>query len=238
MGVVGKKMAPSPEWTKSQVDRLGDRLRKGDISEDDIRLLDDYRHSFTDAYEDVVWLIVHELKLEPTGRRAKTNASIIDKLRRESIRLSQMQDIAGCRIVVNDISAQDKVTARLTELFERTTVVDRRQHPSHGYRAVHVIVTNRDKLVEIQVRTVLQDRWAAFSERLSDEVDPSIKYGGGDEELISYLHEMSEVSINIEMALNRNDLPSMVVEWQKWPDLSRRLGDAIRRVRSRDDFSN
>ncbi len=231
-------MAPSPEWTKSQVDRLGDRLRKGDISEDDIRLLDDYRHSFTDAYEDVVWLIVHELKLEPTGRRAKTNASIIDKLRRESIRLSQMQDIAGCRIVVNDISAQDKVTARLTELFERTTVVDRRQHPSHGYRAVHVIVTNRDKLVEIQVRTVLQDRWAAFSERLSDEVDPSIKYGGGDEELISYLHEMSEVSINIEMALNRNDLPSMVVEWQKWPDLSRRLGDAIRRVRSRDDFSN
>ena len=139
---------------------------------------------------------------------------------------------------MNDITAQDKVTARLTELFEGTTVVDRRQHPSHGYRAVHVIVTNRDKLVEIQVRTVLQDRWAAFSERLSDEVDPSIKYGGGDEELISYLHEMSEVSINIEMALNRNDLPSMVVEWQKWPDLSRRLGDAIRRVRNRDDFSN
>lgn len=231
-------MLPSSDLTKSQVDRLGDRLSTGDISDDDLRLLDDYRRSFTNAYEDVVWLIVHELKLEPTGRRAKTNASIIDKLRRESIRLSQMQDIAGCRIVVNDISAQDKVTARLTELFERTTVVDRRQHPSHGYRAVHVIVTNRDKLVEIQVRTVLQDRWAAFSERLSDEVDPSIKYGGGDEELISYLHEMSEVSINIEMALNRNDLPSMVVEWQKWPDLSRRLGDAIRRVRSRDDFSN
>ena len=87
-------MLPSSDLTKSQVDRLGDRLSTGDISDDDLRLLDDYRRSFTDAYEDIVWLIVHELKLEPTGRRAKTNASIIDKLRRESIRLSQMQDIA------------------------------------------------------------------------------------------------------------------------------------------------
>lgn len=149
-----------------------------------------------------------------------------------------MQDIAGCRIVVDDIAAQDKVTARLIELFEQTTVVDRRQNPSHGYRAVHVIVNYRGKLIEIQVRTVLQDRWAAFSERLSDQVNASIKYGGGDEQLISYLNRMSEVSINIEMALNRKDIAAMMVEWQEWPELSRKLGDAIRRVRSRDDFPN
>lgn len=231
-------MHPPSDLSKNQIDRLGDRLRKGDIGEDDLRLLDGYRLSFTDAYEDVVWQIVHELGLEPTGRSGKSTTSIIDKLRRESIRLSQMQDIAGCRIIVNDIAAQDKLIAQLKGLFERAFIVDRREHPSHGYRAVHVIVDNRGKLIEVQVRTSLQHRWAEFSERLSDEVDRAIKYGGGDPELVSYLTTMSEVSMNIEMALNRTDLTTVVTEWQRWPELSRRLGERILWLRSRDDFSN
>lgn len=70
-------MLPSSDLTKSQTDRLGDRLRKGDVPEDDLRLLDSYRRSFTDGYDDVVWQIINKLKLEPTGRKAKTKASII-----------------------------------------------------------------------------------------------------------------------------------------------------------------
>jgi ppGpp synthetase/RelA/SpoT-type nucleotidyltranferase len=34
--------------------------------------------------------------------------------------------------------------------------------------------------IEIQVRTELQHLWAQLSERLSDMLDHSIKYGGGD----------------------------------------------------------
>jgi len=83
-------MLPSRTLSKNQIDRLGDRLRKGDISEDDLRLLDSYRRSFTDAYEEVVGKIIYELGLEPTGRPAKSTTSIYEKLRRESIRLSQM----------------------------------------------------------------------------------------------------------------------------------------------------
>jgi hypothetical protein len=45
------------EMTKTQIDRLGDRLRKGNISEADLRLLDLYRRSFTEAYEIVVGTI-------------------------------------------------------------------------------------------------------------------------------------------------------------------------------------
>jgi len=41
------------EISKTQLDRLGDRLRKGDISEADLRLLDQFRRSFSDAYETV-----------------------------------------------------------------------------------------------------------------------------------------------------------------------------------------
>src|SRR5260370_11586469 len=132
-------MVPALNPNKNQIDRLGDRLRKGSIYDDDLRLLDSYRRSFTEAYELVIGQIRKQLNLEPTGRPAKSTTSIIDKLQRESIRLSQMQDIAGCRIVVADLLTQDEVVERLTDLFDRATIVDRREDPSHGYRAVHVI---------------------------------------------------------------------------------------------------
>src|SRR5437660_2932447 len=110
-------MLPPSDWTKSQVDRLGDRLRKGDISETDLRQLNNYRRSFIEPYQAVVRKIQDELKLEPTGRTPKTPTSILDKLRREHVRLSQMQDIAGCRLIVQDLATQDEVVERLKGLF-------------------------------------------------------------------------------------------------------------------------
>jgi len=92
------------EISKTQIDRLGERLKKGNITEEALRLLDEYRRSFTKAYETVVGIIRNEVTLEPTGRPAKSTSSISDKLRREHIRLTQIQDIAGCRLVVTDIS--------------------------------------------------------------------------------------------------------------------------------------
>src|SRR5437763_11759165 len=154
--------------TKGQVDRLGDRLRKGDIGDDDLRLLDNYRRSFSEAYEIVVGQIRDQLELEPTGRQEKTTPSIKAKLRRQSIRLSQMQDIAGCRIVVTDLLTQDEAVGRLNTSFDNVEIDDRREKPSHGYRAVHVIVEISGKLIEIQVRTALQHLWAEVSEKLAD----------------------------------------------------------------------
>ncbi len=168
------------EMSKAQIDRLGDRLRKGNISDDDLRLLDAYRRSFSEAYEIVIETIRKDLTLEPTGRPAKSTTSISDKLRRESIRLTQIQDIAGCRLIASDIANQDSVVQSLNSLFEDATIVDRRKKPSHGYRAVHVIVNSRGKMIEIQVRTALQHLWAELSEKFSDIGDSAIKYGGGD----------------------------------------------------------
>lgn len=181
------------EVSKTQIDRLGDRLKKGNITEADLRLLDQYRLSFSEAYEFVVGAIRTKLALELTGRPAKSTTSISEKLLRESIRLTQVQDIAGCRLVVLGITDQELVVDSLSELFDNVTIVDRREQPSHGYRAVHVIVKNVDKQVEIQVRTLLQHVWAELSEKLSDVVDPAIKYGGGDQSFLSILSKSSDV---------------------------------------------
>jgi hypothetical protein len=105
--------------------------------------------------------------------------SIVDKLRRESIRLSQMQDIAGCRVIVLNIVEQEKFITSLKADFPGASIVDRRDNPSYGYRAVHIIVEISGRPIEIQVRTSLQHLWAEVSEKSSDVLDPAIKHGGG-----------------------------------------------------------
>jgi putative GTP pyrophosphokinase len=179
--------------SKTKIDRLGDRLRLGNITDADLRLLDDYRRSFSRGYDIIAGTIRHQLGLEPTGRPAKSTTSIAEKLHRESIRLTQIQDIAGCRLIVEAIAEQERVISALTELFKGSTVIDRREKPSHGYRAVHVIVNIDKKPVEIQVRTALQQLWAEMSEKLSDLFDPAIKYGGGKDHIKTFLSETSGI---------------------------------------------
>ncbi len=110
------------EISKTKIDKLGDRLRQDKITDSDLRLLDEYRRSFTEAYEAVVGAIRKEMGLEPTGRPTKSTPSIVYKLQRESIRLSQIQDIAGCRVVVENIEEQNRVVEALGKLFEGANV--------------------------------------------------------------------------------------------------------------------
>src|SRR3954467_8395607 len=117
--------------TKAQIDRLGERLRTGMVAETDLRLLDQYRRSFAHTYDAVVEIVRDRLGQQPTGRPAKSTTSIVDKLKRESIRLSQMQDIAGCRLVIADVIAQQRVVDDLSHTFDKVAVVDRRERPSH-----------------------------------------------------------------------------------------------------------
>jgi hypothetical protein len=207
------------EISKTQVDRLGDRIKRGNITEEDLRFLDRYRRSFTPAYEVVVGDIRNKLKLEPTGRPAKSTISIIDKLKRESIRLTQIQDIAGCRLIVADIAEQESVTQSLMGLFPQAVVIDRREKPSYGYRAVHVVVSHDGKLIEIQARTSLQQLWAELSEKYSDVIEPSIKYGGGNVKVQELLQkasalvskeEANEIGLRDALAASPSELPSDV----------------------------
>ena len=167
-------------------------MRRGSLVEADLRLLDEYRRSFGAAYETVVRTIREQLQLEPTGRPAKSTASLIEKLHRESIRLVQVQDIAGCRVVVANVVEQERVVASLRSPFPAASIIDRRTKPSYDYRAVHVIVRISGKMVEIQVRSALQHLWAEFSEKLSDVVDATIKYGGGADVVRKALTALSE----------------------------------------------
>lgn len=123
---------------------------------------------------------------------------MIEKLQRETIRLSQIQDIAGCRLTVRNVVEQDGVVAVLKKLFPDHVVIDRRRSPSHGYRAVHVIAKIEGKPIEIQIRSTLQHLWAEVSEKLADLVDPGLKYGRGRNKIQTVLLGASQAVADFE----------------------------------------
>jgi ppGpp synthetase/RelA/SpoT-type nucleotidyltranferase len=206
--------------SKAQLDKLGERLRAGSRDETDLRLLVEYQHSFLPAYE-AVWNALGHLRLEkPNARRLKTVYSIEEKLKRQSSRLTQIQDIAGVRLTCRDAPDQDLLLKVLSaSLFPGSQVDDHRERPSYGYRAVHLIVTSHgDRMVEIQIRTRDQDRWAQVSERLAVQFGAEVKYGGGPQWVREALSRYSETVKACEP-----------LEWQHW-DMSHKVQDMKERT--------
>lgn len=222
--------------TKSQIDRLGERLRKAAApSNDDLRALQALIRSHAPAVMYVVERI-HETLPYVATPRLKTVDTLIEKLRRDHGRLSTVQDIAGCRLSpVHGLEEQDIVVAEHALMFDDPRMVDRRRHPSHGYRAVHVIVPVEGFFVEVQVRTVGQDQWAQITERLGDRWGRAIRYGGEPEgpdvvvattdpamnitrrEVVELMEYLSVAITDLEMEQERLDEITHAERWLEHP---------------------
>jgi putative GTP pyrophosphokinase len=150
---------------------------------------------------------------DPTGRPGKSTPAIVDKLQRSTMRLSQMQDIAGCRLVVSDVPAQKRALEQLLTNLGRlgtVTLVDRRLTPSHGYRAIHLIAAINGKPVEVQLRTQLQHFWAEISETAADVFGIAVKYGGaapGRPDVRESLDALSTLIADLESGAPHGQLP-------------------------------
>ena len=181
---------PAAGASRRQIDRLGERLRAG-VTPEDRLLLDGYQESFFGTLLAVNFDLGRIGIGEMDGGRLKRPESIIAKLERESrIRLSRMQDIAGCRLLAANKAEQDEIYTRLQTDFDIYRAYDIRERPHSGYRAVHLVVRRGDRFVEVQVRTERQREWAHLSEDAT-ALDPAIKYGGGEPAIRQALDELS-----------------------------------------------
>lgn len=129
------------------------------------------------------------------AQRLKRHGTIVDKLIREpKMNLTQMADIGGCRAILPDQEKVDAVTRRVQMNWDivRTRDYVREPKPS-GYRAVHHIVRRDDRLIEVQLRTPLQDIWANQVERDSRRLGIGLKSGLGSEPVHAYYAQMSEL---------------------------------------------
>lgn len=182
-----------PELTKSQIDRLGRRLAT-DADDSDRQAFFDFREQFRTALSGVENELRHLLRETVVVGRIKTLDSVIAKLQREHTRLSTMQDIAGCRIVLSDIDEQNAALGKIKAGFSASHVTDLRESAHSGYRAVHIIATASNRLpVEIQLRTEIQDQWAQASEKLADRYGIEVKYGSGPKHVTDVLIAMSDL---------------------------------------------
>jgi ppGpp synthetase/RelA/SpoT-type nucleotidyltranferase len=171
----------------NQLRHLTTRLRESTETADDLRALANmfvyYRRVLADAHEQVERLCADLPYAQPTVPRVKTLRTTLWKLRRlPQVRsLAHIRDLAGMRVIVHGTrSDQDELVGRLADLFraERPPkLIDRRADPRTGYRAVHLEIRRGGILIEIQVRTALQHRWAESFERTADQVGRGIRYG-------------------------------------------------------------
>ena len=197
----------SQEYTKGQIDRAGFSLR------------DSNRHdqSFINAAEILNrWRTIHVNPLNivkrklnnlieeidinaSTAYRLKRQHSVIKKLKRKydndhpTMKLSQMQDIAGCRIVVSNMELVNKLYGHITKQikYEKVSEKDYIVNPKYdGYRSIHLIYRYKSKtdklqnefLVEIQLRTQLQHSWATAVETVGLFTEQDLKSNEGSQE--------------------------------------------------------
>jgi ppGpp synthetase/RelA/SpoT-type nucleotidyltranferase len=177
-----------------EIQRLGVRLRDGEPTAEDLKILDEFRREFDARLLSISGSVSTALRRAGIeyllAGRAKRTKSIIRKLRRGANRnmdLSRMDDIVGLRVIVASLAAQQQVLdeVRKTHVQVRDPY-DYRASPIGTYRALHLVLGEPARRIELQVRTLPQHLWADACERFGErakEGSPS-----GDEQ--RYLDEL------------------------------------------------
>lgn len=198
-------MAPS----RTQVDKAGRLLRDWwrtpagseeeksfdeDVLVEGFAVVVAYRSNFQDPLKKVTVGLRQFVERESgeviVGQRLKRNPQILNKLNRfGSMRLTQMEDIAGCRAILpGGRSEVAGVLRRIKRNWEVLRIDDYTASPKPtGYRALHVVVRRDDHPVEIQLRTSAQHEWAEAVERWAGVTRLPLKDGEGPSDLLTYL---------------------------------------------------
>ena len=176
--------------TRAEVDRLGRRLReRGEIAPEDRELYARFRDGYQDALDEVkatTERVAAEVGISDrsVSTRLKRLETLVLKLWRKNYALSRFHDIAGCRLIVPTLSDVRRIQEPLFRELDVHRFRDYHDGRADGYRAWHLIVrANGGQIVELQVRSRLQDHWANTSESLAFAIDHAIKSGGGPPEL-------------------------------------------------------
>jgi ppGpp synthetase/RelA/SpoT-type nucleotidyltranferase len=160
-------------------------------------------------------------KIEPyplTAARLKRMASIRRKLKRGNRTLYQIQDISGCRVILNKMESVDALTKRYVEdLASAHELIDQDDYLAEpkrdGYRSRHLVLkydgpeeeTAGNRLVvELQIRTRMQHAWATAVEAVGFVRKENLKAGEGSADWLRLFQLMSgEIA-----AMERCPIPS------------------------------
>ena len=199
----------STTFSDDCINELGNRLRQG-ITAEDREIYSDFEDSLDQIRFALETALLELAPRADVGSRTKRVETVAAKLqRRPEVSLSQVTDLAGCRIIVSSRAEQNVIAARLMTTYEVIDLDDKSDDPKSGYRAVHLDIRYRGRPMEIQIQTRNQHRWQQVSEEAAG-YDISIKYGGGHPLVRQALLELSELARRCD--LENTDLPDADIE--------------------------
>lgn len=132
--------------------------------------------------------------IEPeVTQRLKRIPTVLNKLTREpTLALAKMQDLGGCRAVLQSPAEVYRVRDRLVSRGRVEGVSDYIASPrASGYRGVHVIVLYHGRKIEVQLRTQIMHQWAVTVEALSGVLGRDVKSGSGPEAVQKLMETIS-----------------------------------------------
>lgn len=199
---------PKPEFSRGQVNRAGDILRKQGpelAGPDDwvwaFEVLSNWRacHNYPiNTFQATLRDRLRSVDRDATvAQRLKRFPSILLKLRRfENMQLARMQDIGGLRAIVGSIAKVRKLESKYrTEnpafRHELVSSKDYIANPkTDGYRSVHLVYRYKNDntpdydglLLELQIRSRWQHAWATAVETMGTFLGQALKAGQGEQQ--------------------------------------------------------
>ncbi len=176
------------------------------------------------------------------AQRLKRLYSITQKLYRfPNMSLTAMQDIGGCRVIVDSISDVYSLVTSLKKSSMRHKLKEEydyiRNPKEDGYRSYHIVYSyysDRNPkynglFIEIQIRTHIQHLWATAVETMDTFTGDPLKIGQGDPEnrqffvLISKLLEIYETSNQDIAAVKKSQTLQAFIEYENKHRVLRKL---------------
>jgi hypothetical protein len=202
-----------PLHSKSAVDKAGKILVSGGgdqaVLEAALQVINNWRSSHSFPVNTIQVNLRRHAKQVDQGalvaQRIKRLSSISHKLERfPTMKLSQMQDIGGCRAVVSNVARVEALRnlycgAILRHRHEFVRVDDYLLNPkASGYRGIHLIYRYQSDRtsaynglqVEIQLRSKLQHAWATAVETVSTFLEQALKSSQGSEQWLRFFSLM------------------------------------------------
>lgn len=202
---------PEPKYTSSRVSAAGRRFRKGAATDEDMEVIENWRASHAHVINTFQMTLRKRAKDKAkVGQRLKRRVTILDKVVREpSMALAAMNDVAGCRLIFENVGDlydfRDSLrVARMNSDRVAEKSKDYIMHPKKsGYRGVHEIYEYKGKPgfstaynglhVEIQYRTSAQHAWATAVETAGMTSLNQPKFGRGDQDYLEFFRYASEI---------------------------------------------
>ena len=235
----------APEFSRAQVDAAGAVLLDADPLSPEfdgaLDVINNWRSSHAyplNTFQATLRYKAKQVSAERlVAQRIKRLSSIFHKLKRFSwLRLSEMQDVGGCRAIVSST----RQVERLVTLYKQSDLKHKlddeddyiARPKKSGYRGFHLIYRyNSDKIetynglkIEMQLRSSPQHAWACAVETVGTFTRQALKASQGEENWLRFFKLMGTA-----MAL-RERRPPVPDTPRKKGDLSGELREYARRL--------